>query len=213
MGLHGDPRDESGHKFQELLPVKFCTMADHRDRIIEEVLIPKREEFRENLSRIHSKEEYGLRVRWKDLDQVFREIGEQDEKIREKKERLSRMSEEKRRNELIDVGHLVQEAASTKNKQMAKMLMGTLSPLASETKENNVLGDAMILNAAFLVSHEKQLAFDQAVNSLEDQYGASLQLKYVGPVPPFNFIEIVIKWRENPPLTRPPTPSTMLRTG
>ncbi|MBI2060276.1 MAG: GvpL/GvpF family gas vesicle protein [Nitrospirae bacterium] len=181
-----------------LLPVKFATLAEDQDRIIEEVLRAKVGEFEEGFTRIAGKEEVGLRVRWKDLDGVYREIGANDEKIRHKKEWISSLPEEARRMALIDIGHLVQEAARAKNEAVGRALMDALSPLAAERKQNKTLGDAMILNAAFLVEKEKREAFDGKVEVLEMKYGDALHFKYLGPIPPFNFVEIAIRWQRDP---------------
>lgn len=180
----------------QVLPVRFCTMAENKEKIIDEVLIPKESELRNKLAEVAGKEEYGLRVRWKNLDKVFREIGETDPRLMEKKKRILAMSESQKRTELIDIGHLVQEAHLAKNKATALALMDELSSLACASKRNNTTGDAMLLNAAFLVRKEKLAGFDKAVQDLDDRYSADLQLKYVGPVPPFNFVEIVIRWKE-----------------
>ncbi|MBI4356449.1 MAG: GvpL/GvpF family gas vesicle protein [Gammaproteobacteria bacterium] len=181
-----------------LLPVKFCTIAENKEQIIEEVLKPLASEFQEKFREMEGKEEYGLRVRWKDMDRFFKEMGESEGKIREEKEALLNLSEEHRRNQLIEIGHLVQEAAKKKNREMAAVLLEALSPAAYRVKENPTLGDAMILNTAFLVEKNKQVAFDQAIENLDSKYGSLLYLKYVGPVPPFNFVEIVIHWGKHP---------------
>ena len=188
--------NETAMQTQPVLPVRFCTLAESREKIIEEVLIPKGAEFRESFAEIRDKEECGLRARWKDLDKVFREIGETDEKVRKKKEWILSLPEQQRRTELIEIGHLVQAAVQEKNEKTAQALVDELSPLAADVKRNNTLGDAMVLNAAFLVKKERQGAFDQKIDELDSRYGETLQFKYVGPVPPFNFVEIVIKWQE-----------------
>lgn len=181
-----------------LLPVRFCTIAENKERIVGEVLEPLAAEFRERFMEIDEKEEYGLRVRWKDLDRLFKEIGESNERIREQKEAILNLPEEHRRNKLIDIGHLVQEAVNKKNEETAEALMKPLSSLAFRVKQNNTLGDAMILNAAFLVEKSKQASFDHVVEALDSKYGSLLHLKYVGPIPPFNFVQIVIHWSKAP---------------
>ena len=180
------------------LPVRFCTMAEDKEKIIREALQPKAAEFRASLSEIAGRDEYGLRVWWKDLDRLFQKIGETDEKILKKKEFILSLPEEKRRNELIDVGHLVQKAVQEKNEATAQALLDELTPLAEQAKQNKILGDAMILNAAFLVRQSRQKAFDQQVDLLSTKYGEALQFRYLGPVPPFNFVEIVIQWKTEP---------------
>jgi hypothetical protein len=63
-----------------------------------------------------------------------------------------------------------------------------------EKKLNNHFGDQMITNAAFLVDQEKEKAFDLAVEHISGQYAKKMTLKYVGPIPPCNFVEIVVTW-------------------
>jgi hypothetical protein len=54
----------------------------------------------------------------------------------------------------------------------------------------------MILNAAFLINNEKETEFDREVNELADKYGDRVVFKYVGTLPPFNFVNLVIKTGE-----------------
>jgi len=69
-----------------------------------------------------------------------------------------------------------------------------LSPHAAQYKNNHTLGDANILNAVFLVEQDKQAEFDATVNALVEKHECEIHFKYVGPAPPFNFVEIVIRW-------------------
>lgn len=186
--------NETVMKVQPVLPVKFCTVAEDGTESVQEVLLSKAREFRKKLSEMSDKDEWGLRVRWRDLDSVFREIGASDERIRREKEHILSLPPEQQRGALIDIGHRVQKALEEKNDATAQAFMDKLSPLAVEAKQNKALGDAMVLNAAFLVEKLKQPAFDRAVEWLNSRYGEQLHLKYVGPIPPFNFVEIVIEW-------------------
>ena len=78
--------NETVMKANRVLPVRFCTMTETAEKIISEALVPNAAEFKSKLAEIAGCDEYGLRVRWKDLDKVFCEIGETDEKVRQKKE-------------------------------------------------------------------------------------------------------------------------------
>jgi hypothetical protein len=50
----------------------------------------------------------------------------------------------------------------------------------------------MIINAAFFVGKEKEADFDQQVQQLGDKYREKVTFKYIGPLPPFNFVNISI---------------------
>jgi hypothetical protein len=54
----------------------------------------------------------------------------------------------------------------------------------------------MILNAAFLVAKIKETEFDLAINELADKYTGKIRFTYIGTVPPFNFVNLVIETSE-----------------
>jgi hypothetical protein len=54
----------------------------------------------------------------------------------------------------------------------------------------------MVLNAAFLLSRANGPAMDEAVKRLDEEFRDRLMFKYVGPVPPYNFVNIVVNLKE-----------------
>jgi hypothetical protein len=64
--------------------------------------------------------------------------------------------------------------------------------LSKEVKINDNYGERMLLNAAFLIKNDTENEFDAAINALDDEYGELLTFKYVGTLPPYNFVTLVI---------------------
>lgn len=184
---------------QPVLPAKFCTMAESAEQIIEQVLKQKErtQEFNKAFAEVDGKSECGVRAWWKNLDQVFSELGHENQKINIAKEKALKLSERERHALLIDIGHLVKEALEEKNAGMAETLFQELAPRAVQYKRTAVFGDMNILNAAFLVDKRKQAEFDKAIGDLAEKWESQIQFRYVAPVPPFNFVEIVIRWDDN----------------
>ena len=65
-----------------------------------------------------------------------------------------------------------------------------LQGAAIASRSNKVIGDKMIMNAAFLVARDKQDRFDQTVHEIGKRYEGKLSFKYTGPWPPYNFVTI-----------------------
>ncbi|MBU4344604.1 MAG: GvpL/GvpF family gas vesicle protein, partial [Proteobacteria bacterium] len=63
-----------------------------------------------------------------------------------------------------------------------------------DVKENNLFGDSMLLNAAFLIDRSREKEFDFLVEDLVKKHEDRMAFKYIGPAPPFNFVNIVVKW-------------------
>jgi hypothetical protein len=62
-----------------------------------------------------------------------------------------------------------------------------LAPLARAVAENETTGEWEAVNAAFLVDRRTREQFDRAVSLIERQ--GSSQVRYVGPQPPYSFLE------------------------
>jgi hypothetical protein len=87
---------------------------------------------------------------------------------------------------------MVAEALKNETTNFKNIILQTLSPLTEEVKINDNYGEMMILNAAFLIKTIAEPAFDKAVNELDEKYGRYMIFKYVGTLPPYNFVNLVI---------------------
>ena len=178
-----------------VLPVRFCTIAENEEMIIEKVLINRYQELMDLLQGMAGKIELGVRARWTDLDAIFAEIVEENTAIKLLKEALLHEKNEQREYAgKVKIGQLVQNALKEKRNRETTELLETLKPLSLACKENQIYGDMNLVNAAFLISKEQESAFDSKMQELEKVYGERKKLKYVGPVAPYNFVEIIVNW-------------------
>jgi len=174
-----------------LLPVRFGTIAKSENEIREKVLKKRCREFKENLDYIKDKNEVGLKALWKDKDQVFQEIISENKRIRQLKDRLNSQKGGQHRDR-IRLGDMVVKALESKKEKKGKMMLNRFDGLFAEHKRNKLMGDQMILNSVFLVLKTREENFDRAVEELDQEYGERIKIKYIGPVPPCNFIELTI---------------------
>ncbi len=178
-----------------ILPVRFCTIAEEEEVIIEKVLKARYQEFIDLLREMEGKIELGVRAYWTDLNAIFAEVVEANKDIKAIKEALlSERNEQRKYAGKVKIGQLVQKALEEKKKREAEELLEALRPLSLECKENRVYGDMNLVNAAFLVTKERESEFDHKMQELEKAYGERKKLKYIGPVAPYNFVEVVVNW-------------------
>jgi hypothetical protein len=173
-----------------VLPVRFCTIAED-DENVKKILKKEYDKFKDLLDKMKDKKELGLKAIFKE-EVIYKEILEKYEDIKMLKEAIATKSPELTYYQRMEIGRMV-EAALEKEKEIYREdILETLSPLALEVKTNNTYGERMIINAAFLVREDREAAFDQKVNGLEEKYGKKIRFKYVGTLPPFNFINLRI---------------------
>ncbi len=181
-------------KKHTVLPVRFVTIAKDEEKV-KKILEKEYDRFIDLLENMKGKKELGLKAIFKE-DVIYKEILEKYRDIKILKDRLAVLPLEKTYYQQIEIGKMV-EAALQKEKEIYKKdILNTLSPLAVEVKTNNTYGERMIIDAAFLVEKNKEKWFDQKVNEVSDKCDDKIKFKYVGTVPPFNFVNLVIRTEE-----------------
>jgi hypothetical protein len=176
-----------------MLPVRFGTIGEGIHLIRERVLKAGYEELKDSLNYMHDKVELGLKAIWLDMKSVFQEIIEKNKDIGQLRQRLMHKRGWTQRDQ-IRLGEMVKKALDAKRRHEEQAIFHSFDGLWAERKINPPFGDQMVTNTAFLLEKDREKAFDRAVEDVTAMYDSKMKFKYVGPVPPCNFVEIVVKW-------------------
>lgn len=175
------------------LPVRFCTIATSTEEI-RNLLMKRYQELKNLLRSMDNKVELGLKVFWENMEGIFKEIGSTQKEIKSLKEKLTKKSISPSIDEKVDLGKKVKEALEAKREAETEEILDVLRPKCVNLRTNKIVGDNMVLNCAFLVDKAHEREFDDYIEDISQKYKDRLKFKYVGPVAPFNFAELVIKW-------------------
>ncbi|MBA4391529.1 MAG: gas vesicle synthesis GvpLGvpF [Syntrophus sp. (in: bacteria)] len=178
-----------------VLPVRFCTIASSADEI-RSLLFKRYREFKNLLRDMDHKVELGVKGLWKDMDNIFKEIAEENKEIKKIKRRIERDPEQKDIQAKIGLGKLVEAALKNKKNGEAEKIVDALKVSAFDYKLNNTTGDEMFINASFLVSKGREKEFDNIMEELSETHKDSMKFLYVGPLPPYNFVNVTIYQEE-----------------
>ena len=140
-----------------------------------------------------SRVELGLKAFWYE-EAIFREIVEENSSLRRLRDSLMGRSSEETYYDRIRLGEMIEAEMARKRYKDAEKILSHLNPLVYKTRENQTFTDRTVLNAAFWVDQDREVEFDQAIQELKAEMGDRLMFKYVGPVPPYNFVNIVVRW-------------------
>jgi hypothetical protein len=181
--------NEAVMRYQTVIPMSFGTVFKTRDDIVE-LLRGAHGAFQDVLTKMQNKVEFGLKVLW-DRDAMIRQIEHEDEGIRRLK---SEIATQKGSTYFarVQYGRLVEGAIQTRSEQYVAEIFETLRDVCVASRANKPIGDTMIMNAAFLVERDREAAFDARVKALGSRYD-SLNFRYTGPWPPYNFVNIRLK--------------------
>ena len=179
------------NEFDSVLPVRFGTVAFNADEI-RNFLDRRLREFRSLLRNMDHKVELGVKGSWKNMKVIFEEIVEENREIKKVKEKIQNEIGKKNIQSKTEVGKMVEESLKKKKEREAEKIVGALRRTAFEYKLNRTIGDEMFMNAAFLVDKGREKEFDNIMDDLSDEYKDRVKFIYAGPMPVFNFVNIVI---------------------
>lgn len=182
-------------KTHTLLPLRFGTIAENEDQV-RRLLARNQEAMQQQLQRVEGKFEMGLKAIWKDMQVIFQELVADNQTIQKRKQQAQKggLSHDQQ----IELGKQVEQALQNKRELEAQALLQRLQPLALEYSQQDPIGDSMCLNAAFLIDRAHEAAFDERVQQIGDDYENRMDFKYVGPLPPYNFVTLDLQWEEQP---------------
>ena len=190
MLVHQKVIEEVMKEFDSVLPVRFGTIASSADEV-RNLLDRRYREFKTALRDMDHKIELGVKGIWKDIDAVFDEIVEENETIKNLKKAIEEKNNEDTQAKM-GVGRLVKQALDKKKEKQTEEIVDRLRRTSVEYKFNDTIGDEMFMNAAFLVDKGREKEFDNVMNDLSDDYKDRIKFMYAGPLPVFNFVNIVI---------------------
>jgi gas vesicle protein len=170
------------------VPMSFGTLFKTEEDTTE-FLKDTYDALRDVLQKMKDKLEFGLKVNW-DRESVLGEIEQENEELRRLKAEIESNQQTSTYFARMQLGRLVEQALADKADSYVREIYDELQGAAIASRSNKVIGDKMIMNAAFLVGRDKQEQFDQKVHEIGKRYEGKLNFKYTGPWPPYNFVTI-----------------------
>jgi Gas vesicle synthesis protein GvpL/GvpF len=182
---------ETVMKNYTIIPMSFGTVF-RTDNDIREVLKSIYSSLKDVLHQMAGKLEFGLKVNW-DRDRIIEDIKQEDEEIRKFHQEIIRKHLQSTYLARMQLGRMIDKALAERSIGYVREIYEALRGVCVASRDNQPIGDKMIMNAAFLVEREREPEFDDAVNKIGKKYGQRLKFKYTGPWPPYNFVNIRLK--------------------
>jgi len=170
------------------VPMSFGTLFKTEDDIVE-FLKDTYDALRDVLRKMKDKLEFGLKVNW-DRETVLADVEQEYEEIRRLKGQIEGDQASSTYFARMQLGRLVEQALAQKSEGFVRDIYDELRDAAIASRSNKVIGDRMIMNAAFLVARDRTDVFDKKVQEIGRRYEGKLKFTYNGPWPPYNFVTI-----------------------
>lgn len=92
----------------------------------------------------------------------------------------------------LQLGQAVAEELDRLREDVVELVVSWLQPQATGVAVNETRGAYEVANVSFLVERRARTAMDEAVAALDRELGAEMTVRYVGPQPPYAFLDYVV---------------------
>ncbi|GHO80845.1 hypothetical protein KSD_86160 [Ktedonobacter sp. SOSP1-85] len=173
------------------VPVKFGTMVETEDRVIE-FLENGYTLLRNELDKVEGKIEQDVVATW-EQPAVLAILARQNEQFREMQQKIASEGEQASIEDKVLLGQLIDQALKTEKNKYQQLILQDLKQESVDICPYDMINDDMIFNAAFLLEKKNQEAFDNAIHSLDQKLENTVYFREVGPLPPYSFSTILFK--------------------
>ncbi|MCK4326512.1 GvpL/GvpF family gas vesicle protein [bacterium] len=179
-------------KDHTIIPMKFGTFVSSNDEVIE-VLKRGYVRFKELLINMDGKIELDVACIWNDLNNIIKEIGEEDKEIREFKAKIAKRPPSSTLQDRIKIGMMIKDAMDKRKEREETYTIDFLKGVSCDFQKHQVMDEKMILNCAFLLAKSKEPDFDAKLKELNKEYKEKVNFRCVGPLPPYSFATCQLK--------------------
>jgi len=178
----------------DVLPFSFGTVATNDEEVREVLLHDGYDMLCEQLAYTRGCVELEVKVFW-ERERLFAEIAEESEDIRALRDRIPLLPADEAAAESITLGQLTEREIELKSEWEADAVLDALDPIAVDVLVSPKLSDTMVLNAACLVERVREPELDVVVAALAEERSGRMVFHYVGPLPPYSFINLAFEAR------------------
>jgi len=144
----------------------------------------------DELNRLAGKVEVEVKVFW-DQEAVIKELQGENQELTKLQSKIgAALSCDEAQRLLIEAGKLVERIVTDWKVRYAEQVCAILGQLALDTQLNKLIGIHNILNASFLIEKSRECVFKEETYKLDSKFQGKVNFKYVGPLPPYNFIKL-----------------------
>jgi hypothetical protein len=179
---------DEASKNATVLPVRFGTVLESDDDVRARLLEPNADNLAALLEEVAGCVQLTVKGDYKE-EALMREVIRGSPAVAELRERIRRVPDAAGYYDRIRLGELVAAEVAGRRADDTRQALETLRPHAVAAKEEAPTHPNAAFNLAFLIEREKEPAFSKSVGDLVDELGGRVDLRYVGPLPPYSFAE------------------------
>jgi Gas vesicle synthesis protein GvpL/GvpF len=171
-----------------VLPVRFGTVMESDDAVVEGLLAPRHDRLVAQLAELSGTVQLSVKCFY-DEERLLRGVIRGSPAVASLSEHVRGRPEAATYYDRIRLGELVAGEVEQARERDAALVLGRLEPLAVAARREPPSTSDGAVNAAFLVERARVDQFSGAVAELAGELEGRMRLRYVGPLPPYSFAD------------------------
>jgi Gas vesicle synthesis protein GvpL/GvpF len=172
-----------------VLPMRFGVVLDSDDDVAEQVLRAGEERLLSLLAEFDGLQQLTVKA-VHDEEEVLRTVLAENTDVQAFRDSMAARGETYQGK--LELGRLVAGGIEVVERMDAASLVDELAPLARDIKIEDSSKRRDVLDAALLVSRDDRSRVDAAIAKLGSELPRRLRLRYVGPQPPYAFVDAAL---------------------
>jgi hypothetical protein len=172
-----------------VLPARFGTVMESEDAVRATLLEPNADRLSGLLKELDGRVQLTVKGNY-DEELLLRSVVRDTPAIAAMNRELRNLPKDAGYYGRIRLGEAVAAEVDRRRAEETGLALDRLTPLAVASRSEAMSGKDAAFNLAFLVERERVDDFSKAVAALAGELGERLQIRYVGPLPPYSFTEL-----------------------
>ncbi len=171
-----------------IVPLSFGTIVP--DELIEKLLEKNYSLLSGELEKLADTIEVEVKITW-NRELLLSELDRTSSYYSRLRKKLDTTTSPLQKQEIIlEIGRVVEKTVQNWKTTYAKRIFDALRSISRETKENSVSRIEVLMDISFLINRHDEESFLSLLKDLDKGTDGRLDFKYIGPLPPYNFLKI-----------------------
>ena len=170
-----------------VVPVQFGSVLPDQQSVVDDVLAPQADFFRELLAQLTGRAQFNVRADY-DEQVILAEVVATDRTVAALREHTRGLPEEAAYADRVRLGELVAQAVEHKREIDTEVLLDAIVPFTVDHRVSPGTGLDGVMSAAVLVDDDQREQFEEQLEALAEVVHERIRLRLVGPVPPYDFV-------------------------
>ncbi|MBB4920390.1 GvpL/GvpF family gas vesicle protein [Streptosporangium saharense] len=170
-----------------VLPLRFGAVVTDDEAVVEELLAPNHDAFRDALDDLEGRTEYIVKGRYVESVVIGEVLAENPEAARLRDD-IRGKPEEATWDARIRLGELLGEGVAARRDADTEEIVGALAPLSAAVAVREPTHEQDAVHAAFLIETDRLEEFERAVEEFGERWAERVTVRLLGPLAPYDFV-------------------------